>query len=76
MSILYDCPLKNSIIIYLIVAIGILYIKPSFLFKKNSNNLRTFGFSKQKTLLTYPIFIYILAIFITFYFEFIELKKY
>ena len=75
MSILYDSPVKNSIILYLIISIGILYIKPNFLFKENTGQLKEFGFSDDKTILSYPIFIYIIAILITFYFEFDYLKN-
>lgn len=76
MSILYDSPVKNSIIIYLIISISILYIRPKFLFNIDTGQLKEFGFSNDKTILSYPIFIYIIAIIITFYFEFDYLKKY
>ena len=76
MSILYDSPVKNSIIIYLIIAIGILYLKPNFLFDEETGQLKEFGLTDNKTILSYPIFIYIVAIIVTFYFEFDYLKKY
>lgn len=75
MSILFDCPVKNSIIIYLILAITILVNKPRFFFKKNGS-LIEFGHRDDQNLLNYPVTLFISAIFITFFFEYLDLKKY
>ena len=77
MSIFYNSPVKNSIIVYLIVSIGLLYFKPlGFYDGSEYYHLRSFGVGENKTLLTYPMLLYLSAIFITFYFEFNHFKKY
>ena len=75
MSILFDCPVKNSIIVYLIIAISILVNKPKHLFNKNGSMIK-FGHKRHQSLLSYPIVLFISSIFITFLFEYIHLKKY
>ena len=75
MSILFDCPVKNSILVYLILAITILVNKPRFFFNKDGSMI-PFGHKKTQNLLNYPVVLFISAVFITFFFEQLHLKKY
>ena len=75
MSILFDCPVKNSIIIYLIIAITILVNKPRIFFKEDGDMIE-FGHKSNQSLLNYPVTLFITAIFVTFFFEYLDLKKY
>ena len=75
MNIIFNSPIKNSISVYLIIAILLLIYKPSQLFNEDGE-LIDFGTDIGNTLLSYPIILYINAILITFFFEYIHLKKY
>ena len=71
----YHSPVKNSIIIYLLIAIIILVKKPDNLFDGDGEMIE-FGTKPNQSLFNYPVLLYILAIVVTFFFEYIGLKKY
>jgi hypothetical protein len=73
--LLFNSPVKNSIIIYLIIAIYILVIKPSYLFNEYGD-LIEFGTKDDQSLFNYPVILYMSSIIITFFFEYISIKKY
>jgi hypothetical protein len=64
-------PLQNTIYIYLINIILILYWRPSTFFT-TSGNIKSFGIGNDKTLINFPI--YIITVGILSYILFILLK--
>ena len=58
-------------IFFIFIMFCIYYNKPNFIFDKN-NKIKTFGFGKNKTILTLPIFSILLVIIIYFLFFLIE----
>ena len=58
-----------SIIIYLIIAFGILYYRPSFLFAdKNKKKLKVFGTGKNKNKSIFPFWFILFIVGIVIYF--------
>lgn len=58
-----------SIILYLIIAIGIIYYKPSFLFiDKDKKRLKIFGTGKNKNKSIFPLWFVLFIIGIIIYF--------
>jgi hypothetical protein len=66
-------PVQNTIYIYLLNIILILYSKPTAFFD-TSGNMKSFGIGNNKTLINFPI--YIITIGIISYIFFIVLKLY
>ena len=60
MSII-NSPIKNAIILYLILITIILYFKPTIIFDVNGN-LRVFGLSSDKTVFSFCVISIFLAI--------------
>lgn len=75
MIILFNSPVKNSIAFYLLIAIVLLIYKPTELFN-DDGSLVEFGTEEGTSLITYPVILFLSAILITFFFEYIKLKKY
>lgn len=75
MLLIFNSPIKNSIITYLIIAISLLIYKPRGVFDEYGNIIE-FGLDQGKTLLSYPTILFISAIFITFFYEYLHIKKY
>jgi hypothetical protein len=75
MSILFESPVKNSIVVYLFIAIIILLNKPECLFHENGKIIE-FGTGDNQSLINYPVILSITSIFVTFFFEYFHLKKY
>ena len=59
---LKDKYLKYSILIYIIIAVSIWLIKPTFIFKKKK--IKPFGLGKNKTIFNLSIILIIIAIII------------
>ena len=60
---------KQSIVIYLIIAFGILYYKPAFLFAdKNKKKLKVFGTGKNKNKSIFPFWFILFIVGIVIYF--------
>ena len=47
--------LYASIIIYIIVMITIIFIKPNFIYDNNEKKFKSFGFDNDKTIFTMPV---------------------
>ena len=68
MSLLLDCPIRNSLFIYLFVAVGLLVVKPRSLFTEDGR-VKPFGVGRKASLFNYPVVLLISSIIITFIFE-------
>ena len=73
-NMFFNSPVKNSIIIYLLVSFLILVKKPDIFFDANGE-LIEFGTQVHQSLFSFPIIIYLTAIATTFFFEYVSLKK-
>jgi len=67
-------PVYNSIMFYIIIICLVLLIKPNFMYCKKLNKFKDFGVSsKNKTLLTFPVFTIIVAILLYMIFLFVSI---
>jgi len=64
--------LFNSIIVYIIVIIIIIYNKPNFIYDKKRNKFKEFGLEHNKSIITLPILSIILAVVTYIIFFYIE----
>lgn len=69
-------PLYNSLKVYIIIIVLLIYFKPSFLYDKKQKQFKSFGIDKNSTIFSLPIFSIILAIFIYFIFSLIDKYNY
>ena len=60
MHILENSPLYIAIVVYLIIAIGIYFMRPGLFFTK-SGNLKKIGFNNDETPVSYPLFLLVLG---------------
>ncbi len=68
---------RNSIhiliILYIVICLGIWYLKPTSMF--NNKEVKPFGIGKDKTLFSYQLLTIILAVILYYLFEIMWLKK-
>ena len=60
-NIIKSSPIYIAVIIYLIIAITIYFIKPAFLFDEEGLPIE-FGVNSQQTVITYPVLLILLGI--------------
>ena len=60
MHILENSPLYLAILVYLIIAIGVYFMRPGLFFKK-SGDLKKLGFDDDETPVSYPLFLVLLG---------------
>jgi len=53
-------PLYIAIVVYLVIALLLFFIKPSFFFDDNGD-LKDLGVDKSETIISYPLFLVILG---------------
>lgn len=68
-------PVQNSIFLYMILILALLYTKPNFLFNKKGK-LKSFGCNNDKTLINFPIFVIGCSIIIYIFFTIINKISY
>lgn len=64
--------LSNSIKVYILIIISIIIFRPDFLYDNKHHRFRSFGTTKNKTLLSLPIFSILIAVLIYIFFSFID----
>jgi hypothetical protein len=64
--------LFNSIIIYIILILLIIYHKPNFIYDKKRKKFKEFGMSSDKSIIPLPILSILLAIIVYIIFFYIE----
>lgn len=67
------CPIKLSILVYIFIALLILYNKPDLLFTDEGES-KGFGCAKECDFFNLPVILYTSAILITFIFESISIR--
>ena len=65
-------PVLNTIIVYILTIILLLYNKPSIIYDKKTKKYKQFGTTKGKSILSLPILIILIAIFTYIIFFYIE----
>ena len=55
-------PLMNTIIIYIVTIILLLYNKPKIIYDKKTKKFKQFGLNKGKSILSLPILVILIAI--------------
>ena len=55
-------PLLNSIIVYIILVLLLIYSKPSVIYDKKTKKFKQFGMQKGKSILSLPILAILIAI--------------
>ncbi len=73
MSSILKCPVKISVIIYIFIALLLLYYKPELMFDESGKS-KGFGSSTQCEFFNFPVILYASAIVITFIFEYISIQ--
>jgi len=68
--------LYNSLKVYIIIIIMIIYFKPNFLYDKKQKQFRSFGLDKNSTIFSLPVLSIFLAIIIYFIFSVIDKYNY
>jgi hypothetical protein len=61
-------PLYNSIKVYIILIIIIIFIKPELIYDKKNNKFKSFGTKKNQTLLSFHVIAIILAFILYIFF--------
>jgi hypothetical protein len=69
-------PLYNSLKVYIIIIILLIYFKPNFLYDKKQKQFKSFGLDKNSTIFSFPILSIFLAILIYFIFSIIDKYNY
>ena len=69
-------PLYNSLKVYIIIIVLLIYLKPPFLYDKKQKQFKSFGLDKNSTILSLPILSIILAILIYIIFSWIDKYNY
>jgi hypothetical protein len=69
-------PLYNSLKVYIIIIILLIYFKPNFVYDKKQKQFKSFGLDKNSTILSLPILSIFLAIIIYFVFSLIHKYNY
>ena len=64
--------LSNSIKVYILIIISVIIFKPDFIYDNKHHRFRSFGTTKNKTLLSLPIFSILIAVLIYIFFSWIE----
>lgn len=64
--------LFNSILIYLIILILVIYNKPNFIYDKKRNKFKEFGLSNDKSIISLPILSIMIAVITYIIFFYIE----
>ena len=65
-------PLFNSIIVYIIIIILLIYNKPNLIYDKKTKKFKQFGMSKGKSILSLPVLAMLIAIITYICFMYIE----
>jgi hypothetical protein len=55
-------PLYNSLKIYIIIIIGLIYFKPEFIYDKKTKKFKQFGINKGNTIFSLPVLSILLAV--------------
>lgn len=66
-------PLMNSIIVYIIIILLLIYNKPNLIYDKKTKKFKQFGMQKGKSILSLPVFAILISI-IT-YIIFLHIEK-
>jgi len=57
-------PLTNAVILYIIIVMLVIYLKPSFLYTEH-NTLKTYGLNfNENSIIPFPMFVVLLSIFV------------
>lgn len=64
MGLLFDesNPIYNALILYLIVMVIVLLVKPKIMYDKRNKRFKTFGYKKHQTLCSFTVFAIISSI--------------
>ena len=65
-------PLINSIVVYIILILLLIYNKPSIIYNKKTKKFKQFGMAEGKSVLSLPILAILLSIIIYIIFSYIE----
>jgi len=65
-------PLYNSLKLYIIIIVSLIYFKPEFIYDKKSKKFKQFGTGKNNTLFALPILSIFLAVIIYIIFLWLE----
>lgn len=68
-----NTPLYNTIIFYILIIGILLIIKPDFMYCKNTQKFKPFGFDEGKTIACFPTIVICSAIFLYIIFMFIKI---
>lgn len=74
MSPILGCPVKLSVFTYLIIALLLIMTKPELLFTEEGE-VRGFGCKEGNHCLNLPVVLYLSAVVITFFFEWLCIQK-
>lgn len=55
-------PLYNSLKLYIIIIIGLIYFKPEFIYDKKTKKFKQFGINKGSTIFSLPVLSILLAV--------------
>ena len=69
-------PLYNSLKVYIIIIVLLIYLKPQFLYDNKKNQFKSFGLDKNSTIFSLPILSIFLAIIIYLIFSWIDKYNY
>ena len=69
-------PLYNSLKVYIIIIVLLIYLKPSFIYDKKQKQFKSFGLDKNSTIFSLPILSIFLSIIIYFIFSVIYKYNY
>ena len=65
-------PAYNASLIYILFVIFIIITKPIYMYNNQDNKFKEFGYTHNKTILTFPLVCITFAIFIYLFFSVIE----
>jgi hypothetical protein len=65
-------PLINSIIVYIILILLLIYNKPSIIYDKKTKKFKQFGMNSGKSVLSLPVLAILLSIIIYIIFSYVE----
>ena len=69
-------PLYNSLKVYIIIIVLLIYFKPNFLYDHKKNQFKSFGLDKNSTIFSLPILSIFLAFIIYLVFSWIDKYNY
>ena len=69
-------PLYNSLKVYIIIIVLLIYFKPNFLYDHKKNQFKSFGLDKNSTIFSLPLLSIFLAFIIYLVFSWIDKYNY